>query len=66
MALEISIHDLSPDALWDELRSVVEDARRRGHDRCELVFGWHWGMVYPPGEPWKTFIVPLEEVEAEI
>lgn len=66
MAIEVSVHQVARGVLWAELRHVVHLLRGWGLDSCELIFGWHWGMEYPPGTPWATMLVPLGEVEAEV
>ena len=66
MAGEISIHQVTPDILRVELRHAVQYFQDLGHEQCELVFGWHWGMYYPPSAPWKTLEVLLANVEEEI
>jgi hypothetical protein len=66
MAREISVHEVAQDVLRAELRHVVQYFRDLGHEQCELVFGWHWGMDYPPAAPWRTMHVPLANVETEV
>jgi hypothetical protein len=66
MAREISIHEVAQDVLRAELRHVVQYFRDLGHGHCELMFGWHWGMDYPPAAPWETMRVLLAEVETEV
>src|SRR5262249_20390938 len=45
---------------------LIQYLQELGHDRCELVFGWHWGLEYPPGRPWETLDVALADLEAEV
>jgi hypothetical protein len=66
MAREISIHEVDQNVLRAELKHLVQYLLDRGHEQCELEFGWHWGMEYPPEAPWGTLHVPLTAVDAEV
>jgi hypothetical protein len=66
MAREISIHEVDDDILRDELRSLVRYFRDLGHERCDVLFGWRWGMDYYPNAPWEKVSIPLAELESEI
>lgn len=66
MTREISIHDVNRAVLLNELRHVVAYFCDLGYETCELVFGWHWGMDYPPAAPWEAIHVRLAEVEVEV
>jgi hypothetical protein len=66
MAREISVHEVAQDVLRAEMRHLIQYLRDRGHEHCELVFGWHWGMEYPKGTPWATMHIPLAELETEV
>lgn len=45
---------------------MIEYFLKLGQTQCELVFGWHWGLNYPPGNPWGTNLYPLSDVEIQI
>ena len=66
MRRDISIHDVAKDVLRAEILYMIQYFRELGHEQYEVVFGWHWGMDYPPEAPWKTLHFPLAELEAEI
>ncbi len=66
MARELSIHNCDAAILISELQFVIEYFLNLGHSHCELMFGWHWGIYYPPGNPWGTIQVPLADVETEV
>jgi hypothetical protein len=66
VAHEIRIHPDDDDVLRSELRFMIEYFLELGQTQCELVFGWHWGLNYPPGDPWGTNLCPLSDVEAEV
>jgi hypothetical protein len=62
----LSIHEVADDVLRAELVHLVQYLRELGHERCQLVFGWHWGMDYPPGAPWHPMDIALSELVTEI
>ena len=66
MAREISVHVDDDAVLLVELRHLVSYLRGLGHERCELLFGWHWGLDYYPNAVWVAEDVPLAEVEAKV
>jgi hypothetical protein len=66
MTREISIHGLTKDILHAELLHLTQYLRDQGYERCQLAFGWHWGMDYPPEAPWASMPVALSAVEAEV
>ena len=69
MTRELSIHGDLPhirDLLRLSLAHFAKYLRGLGYERCEVVFGWAWGMEYPPGDPWKAFDIPLAELESEV
>jgi len=66
MARDISIHDDDVNVLRRELRFVLQYLERLGHTDSQVVFGWPWGLVYPPDNPWGKITIPLAKVEAEV
>ena len=66
MRREVSIHEVAQDGLHAELVHLIEYLRDLGHERCQVVFGWHWGMNYPPEAPWKAIDVPLSDLVTEV
>lgn len=66
MNRDISIHAVTQDILRAELLHLISYFRELGHEQCEVVFGWHWGMDYPLKAPWETLHFPLAELEAEV
>lgn len=66
MSREISIHNVGPDALLAELKHLIDYLQELGMQETELMFGWHWGMDYPPGAPWVNRLMPVDRLESEI
>lgn len=63
---EYSVHQLSDNDLRAELLQIMQYFGDLGHQRCKIVFGWPWGMDYPPGAPWKEMQIYLADLETEI
>jgi hypothetical protein len=66
MTRAIDIHGVPREVLRAELAYLIGYLGERGHERCEVVFGWHWGMDYPPEKPWGTIPLSLSDLEAEV
>ncbi|MDB5345302.1 MAG: hypothetical protein JWP89_3679 [Schlesneria sp.] len=66
MAHEIRVHPDDTDVLRSELRFMIQYFLKLGQTECDLVFGWHWGVNYPPGRPWGINLTSLSDVEAAI
>jgi hypothetical protein len=46
----------------DQGTTDTQYLRDLGHERCRVVFGWHWGMAYPPGAPWDAMDIALSDL----
>jgi hypothetical protein len=62
----VSVHEVTQDVLRAELSNLIRYLLDLGHDKCQLVFGWHWGMDYPAGAPWTEMCVVLSDLVTEI
>jgi hypothetical protein len=66
MKREVSVHEITRDVLHAELLNLIRYLRDLGHEECQVVFGWHWGMDYPAGAPWKAMCVAFSDLVTEI
>jgi hypothetical protein len=66
MKREVSVHEVTQDVLRAELSNLIRYLRDLGHEECQVVFGWHWGMDYPAGAPWRAMCVAISDLVAEI
>ena len=66
MSYEISVHHDDISVLLAELSHLVHYLRARGHEQCEVLFGWHWGMDYYPTSRWFAEVFTLAELESKV
>jgi hypothetical protein len=66
MRREISIHEVDDAVLLGEFRHLVLYLRGLDHERCEVLFGWHWGIDYYPTSKWVAEVIPLAELESKV
>lgn len=57
--MEIVTIVLARDALWQELNFLIGHFRDKEILKCEVLFGYSWGIYYYDGQPWKEEEIDL-------
>ncbi|MCQ4145398.1 hypothetical protein [Vogesella sp. AC12] len=57
--MEIVTIVLARDALWQELNFLIGYFSEKGMLKCEVLFGYSWGIYYYDDQPWKEEEIDL-------
>ena len=66
MKREIITGILEEDRIRQELRYLIDYFSERGHESCEILFGFAWGNDYYPGNEWPPVSVTFLNLESTI
>lgn len=63
---QVTVHDVDDQILRSELTHLILYLQGLGHEQCEVLFGWHWGINYYPTARWVAECFPLSELESKV